>query len=139
VSGASGRDPVEDFDVISRELKLYSPAMLDKPQLVAANKIDAVDDPARVTALEKRARKLKLAFFRISAVTGEGVKELLEAAWPIIARARELEAREIELAREEDDDAPPPADYNPALVAPLRGGPQKRSRPTKAEKASRRR
>lgn len=92
VSGASGRDPVEDFDTIRRELDLYNAALLKKPQLVAANKIDAVDEPRRVTALEKRAKKLKLPFFRISAVTGEGVKELVEAAWPIIADARALEA-----------------------------------------------
>src|ERR1700751_529623 len=56
VSGASGRDPVEDFDTIRRELELYTPEMLAKPQLVAANKIDALDDPKRVTALEKRAK-----------------------------------------------------------------------------------
>ena len=41
VSGASGRDPVEDFDTIRRELELYNPELLEKPQLVAANKIDA--------------------------------------------------------------------------------------------------
>ena len=92
VSGASGRDPVEDFDTIRRELELYNPELLKKPQLVAANKIDAVDDPKRVTALEKRAKKLKLPFFQISAVTGDGVKELVEAAWPIIAKARDAEA-----------------------------------------------
>ncbi|MFM8534325.1 MAG: GTPase ObgE, partial [Acidimicrobiia bacterium] len=77
VSSASGRDAVEDFDVISNELKLYSPEMLKKPQLVVANKMDAVDDATRVTALEKRARKLKLPFFRISAVTGEGTRDLI--------------------------------------------------------------
>lgn len=127
VSGASGRDPVGDFDTIRRELELHSPALLDKPQLVAANKIDALDDPARVTALEKRARKLKLKFFRISAVTGEGVNTLIEAAWPIIAKARAEEARAIELSAlaDEDDDSATtdrvmPADYNPALVPPLR-------------------
>ncbi len=92
VSGASGRDPVEDFDTIRRELDLYNAALLKKPQLVAANKIDAVDEPRRVTALEKRAKKLKLPFFKISAVTGVGVKALVEAAWPIIADARALEA-----------------------------------------------
>ena len=124
VSGASGRDPVEDFDIITNELRLYNPELLEKPQLVAANKIDALDDPKRVTALEKRVKKQKLKFFKISAVSGEGVKELIEAAWPLIVKGREAEAREIELARieDEDADAPPAADYNPALVAPLRGG-----------------
>jgi GTP-binding protein len=84
VSGASGRDPVDDFETIRRELDLYNPEVLAKPQLVAANKIDALDDPARVEALERCARELNLPFFRISAVTGEGVPRLLEAAWPFI-------------------------------------------------------
>ncbi|HYB95358.1 MAG TPA: GTPase ObgE [Vicinamibacterales bacterium] len=129
VSGASGRDPIEDFDTIRRELELYNPELLRKPQLVAANKMDAVDEPARVSALEKRVKRLKLPFFKISAVVGEGTRELLEAAWPIIAKGREDERAAIELeklAREEADlssdarDAK--EDYNPALMPPLRGG-----------------
>ena len=123
VSGASGRDPVEDFDTIRRELELYNPALLDKPHLVAANKIDALDDPTRVTALEKRAKKLKLKFFRISAVTGEGVPGLIEAAWPHIAAAR---AEEVRALVPEPADDEPQGDYNPALVPPLRGGRRKR-------------
>jgi len=127
VSGASGRDPVEDFDIIRRELELYNPELIAKPQLVAANKIDALDDPKRVTALEKRAKKLKLKFFQISAVAGDGVKDLIEAAWPIIAKGRAIEAKELELARQEEAEADLSSearsakeDYNPALVAPLR-------------------
>jgi len=135
VSGASGRDPVDDFDTIRRELELYNPQLLKKPHLVAANKIDAVDDPKRVTALEKRAKKLKLKFFQISAVAGTGVKELIEAAWPIIAKARELEAKAAALGEATTGDlsavalaeAEVPADYNPALMPPLRSGtPKKR-------------
>jgi len=89
VSGASGRDPGDDFDTIRRELDLYNRGMLQKPQLVVANKIDALDDPARVTTLEERARTLQLPFFRISAVTGEGVPALLEAVWAHIVEKRE--------------------------------------------------
>ena len=137
VSSASGRDAVEDFDTIRKELELYNPGLLKKPHLVAANKIDAVDDPKRITALEKRAKKLKLKFFQISAVAGTGVKELVEAAWPIIAVARELEAKAAAagdddlstaaLANVEDEEREVPADYNPALMPPLRSGtPKKR-------------
>ena len=95
VSSASGRDPVEDFETIRRELGLYNPALLEKPQLVVANKIDALDEPARVAALEHHAQALGLPFFRISAVTGSGVQALLEAAWPHIAEARANEAAAI--------------------------------------------
>jgi GTPase len=124
VSGASGRDPVEDFETIRRELELHNPELLDKPQLVAANKLDAVDDPKRITALEKQAKKRKLKFFRISAVTGEGVNTLIEAAWPIIAAAREAERAAVALDESDVEsdagDNEPPAVYHPALVPPLR-------------------
>jgi GTPase len=89
VSSATGRDPVEDFETVRKELELFDPAFAAKPQLVAANKIDAVDDETRVKHLEKRAKKLKLPFFRISGVTGDGVPSLLEAMWKYLAAERE--------------------------------------------------
>ncbi len=81
VSSASGRDPVADLDTVRRELELFQPTLAAKPQIVAANKIDAVDDEERVTVLAGRAAALGLPFFRISAVTGEGIPPLLEAMW----------------------------------------------------------
>jgi len=100
VSGASGREPVEDFDVIQRELERFDPAVAAKPQLVAANKLDAVDDETRVKALEKRAKKAKLPFFKISGVTGIGIDALLEAAWNQITAVREAEAAAVVVADE---------------------------------------
>jgi GTPase len=87
VSGASGRDPAADFETINEELRLFDPAVAAKPQIVAANKIDALDDPERLKALERRVKKARLPFFRISGVTGEGIDALLEAAWREIAAA----------------------------------------------------
>lgn len=122
VSGASGRDPVEDFDTIRRELELYNRALLEKPELVAANKMDALDDPDRVARLQARASALGLPFFRISAVTGEGVPALIEAAWPSIAAAREAEAAAQALVDQpEETPGPPDGDYNPALAPPVKG------------------
>jgi GTP-binding protein len=95
VSGASGRDPVEDLETVRRELTLFQPGFASRPQLVAANKMDAVDprDAAHVQALERHASKLGLPFFRISGVTGAGVPELLEAIWPhLAARQADLHA-----------------------------------------------
>jgi len=88
ISGASGRDPVDDLDTVRRELELFRPELAAKPQIVAANKIDALDDEGRVSELRTRARALGLPFFRISAVTGAGVSELLEAAWSGLVDAR---------------------------------------------------
>ena len=90
VSGASGRDPVEDFDTIVEELRLFDPKVAAKPQIVVANKIDAVDDPSRIDALERHVKKIGLPFHRVSAVTGDGVDKLLEAAWRQIAAVRDL-------------------------------------------------
>jgi GTP-binding protein len=97
VSGASGRSPAEDLDTLRRELELFRPELAEKPQLVAASKIDAVDraggvdgvsgvdGDARVSELSARAKALGLPFFKISAVSGAGVPELLEAAWRRLA------------------------------------------------------
>ena len=90
VSGASGRDPVEDLDTVRRELALFDRALMDKPQLVAANKIDALDEPERLERLRARAAALGLPCFAVSAAAGTGVGVLLEAAWPYVASARAL-------------------------------------------------
>jgi len=100
VSSASGRDPVEDFDTIMEELRLFSPAVAAKPQIVAANKMDALDDPSRVERLERHVRALDLPFHRISGATGAGIDALLEAAWRQIAAVRAA-AAEAELAARE--------------------------------------
>jgi GTP-binding protein len=88
VSGASGRDPVEDFDTIQNELRMFSADVAAKPQIVAANKIDALADAGEVERLERRVRELGLPFHRISGVTGEGVDGLLEAVWREITAGR---------------------------------------------------
>ncbi len=94
VSGASGRDPVQDFETINEELRLFDPKVAAKPQLVVANKIDALDEPERLTALEQHVARRKLPFYTVSGVTGEGVDRLLEAAWREIAAVREPVAHE---------------------------------------------
>jgi GTP-binding protein len=75
-SDASGRpDPVEDFEVILRELRSYGAGLERKPMIVAASKMDAAN-PAKVEKLQRHARRLKLEFYPISAVTGAGIPEL---------------------------------------------------------------
>src|SRR5436190_100717 len=92
VSGASGRDPVEDFEAVQRELSLFSPALGAKPQVVAATKTDAISDPALVDQLKRHVEALGLPFVQISAVSGDGINRLLEAMW------RHLAARQPEPA-----------------------------------------
>ena len=94
VSGASGRDPVEDLDTVRRELELFQPTLAAKPQIVAANKIDALDPSQSdaVTALTMRAAALDLPFLQVSAATGQGIPELLEAMWRRLAGSRQTAA-----------------------------------------------
>ena len=81
VSGASGRDPVDDFDTIRRELELYRPELAGKPAIAAANKMDVASDAKLVKRLEKHLEKRGIPLHRISAVTGKGVPALVDAMW----------------------------------------------------------
>ncbi|MBM3751283.1 MAG: GTPase ObgE [Acidimicrobiia bacterium] len=99
VSSFSGRDPVQDFEVIRNELKQFvgtgedvAESLAAKPQIAAANKIDALDDPARLEALKKHLKKKKIPLYPISAVTGEGLPALLEAMWTIVKTRTDDEA-----------------------------------------------
>src|SRR2546425_694892 len=94
VSGASGREPVEDLDTVRRELELFRPELAAKPQIVAANKIDAAGSEQKdaIAALRRRATKLELPFLQISAATGQGIPELLEAMWRRLAASRQSAA-----------------------------------------------
>jgi GTP-binding protein len=125
VSGASGRpDPVEDFGVIKAELASFGAGLEKKPMLVVANKIDAAQDfeeaapkrskpkvakkkpgePAKLAKLRAFAKKKRLPFYAISAVTGQGMDELKYAMWEQVQKLRkkhaasEAETREVELA-----------------------------------------
>ena len=77
VSGLEGRDSLEDFKKINKELENYSARLAKKEQIVVANKIDLVIDDTNLKKLEEEVTKEGYKLFKISAVTGEGVKELL--------------------------------------------------------------
>jgi len=79
VSSLSGRDPVEDYEVINRELAAYDPQLAERPQIVVATKMDALDEPERLERLRQRAREDGREFFEISSVTNRGVRELVRA------------------------------------------------------------
>jgi len=78
VASTEGRDPIADIYAIDRELEKYQADMLKRPQVIAANKIDCIapeEDP--VSALKNEFEPKGVRVFPISAVTGEGIKELL--------------------------------------------------------------
>jgi GTP-binding protein len=92
VSSASGRDPVNDYEVIVRELELFpgrdasGERLHDKPMVVAANKIDALDDPTRLERLRTHLAERGMPLHAVSAASGEGVPALLEALWGALQR-----------------------------------------------------
>jgi len=92
VSDASGRDPAHDWEVLNRELGAFSEALAGKPQVVAANKIDALTDRARLQGLEARCRAAGVPFHPVSVVSGEGIPGLLEEIWSVLAARGEAAA-----------------------------------------------
>ena len=78
LSSLSGRDPVQDFQTITAELAHYDPALLARPQIVAANKIDALDDETRLLTLRAFCEQEGMTCYPISAVTGKGLNDLLQ-------------------------------------------------------------
>ena len=87
VSSASGREPVTDYLTVNHELRAYNPELANRPQIVVATKIDALDEPARLETLRNQAAVEGLPFYEISSVTNKGTKELVAA---IAARLDEL-------------------------------------------------
>jgi len=87
VSGASGRDPVDDYDVLNRELALFDPALAAKPQIVAANKID-VAPPELLADVRRRFDERGIALWPISAATRDGVNALVREIAARVAAAR---------------------------------------------------
>ena len=82
-ASVEGRDPVEDIRTINAELKAYNPSLLERPQVIAANKVDSIyntgeedwEDP--VERLKREFEPEGIKVFPISAVSGQGLKELL--------------------------------------------------------------
>lgn len=91
VSDFRERDPIEAFNAISKELKLYSPELIRKPQVVIANKIDMLSDRDLLRELENYFKSKGYDFFAVSALTGEGLQELREGLWKNYVKIKEKE------------------------------------------------
>lgn len=78
VSGSEGRNPVEDFKTINKELKKYSEKLASRKQIIVANKVDAMQDETLYNELQKMAKKENIEIFKVSAATGEGLKDLFK-------------------------------------------------------------
>lgn len=84
LSSVTGREPLQDFQTINAELEQYEPTLLQRPQIVAANKLDVLDDDTRLSTLRAFCEQEGMACYPISAVTGEGVPELMQGVTRMI-------------------------------------------------------
>ena len=80
ISGCEGRDPVEDFQKINKELEEYSSKLASLPQIVALNKCDIAGSEENIAKFTKKYGK-KYKIFPISAINGQGAEELIRAVW----------------------------------------------------------
>jgi GTP-binding protein len=94
VSESSGRDPVNDFNVILNELGSFSEELARKPMFVVASKIDVAQDPDRTAAIRAVADEKAMPFFEISAVTGQGIDALRRAMAGAVLRSEVADAKE---------------------------------------------
>ena len=76
IAGTEGRNPVDDFNKINEELKKYSEKLAGRKQIIVANKADSMQNENNYKELEKLAKEKGIEIFKISAVTGDGLKEL---------------------------------------------------------------
>jgi GTP-binding protein len=98
VSDASGRpDPVQDFEVIMNELTSFGAHLEEKPMIVVASKID-VANKDKLAKLKRFAKKKKLDFYEVSAVTGHGIEELKFAMADRVEEVRRKRAPGHEVA-----------------------------------------
>jgi GTP-binding protein len=102
-SGLAERDPVADYETLLQELRLYRPDLLERPRLIAANKIDAPGAAEIITGL--REHIIDTEVFPISALTGEGVDELVKRIYVTLSQIQEVPqvAEEIVVTRFKED------------------------------------
>jgi GTP-binding protein len=90
-------NPVQDYNTLLNEMRLFSEKLIEKPRIIAITKIDLADEKLR-----KRIDNLKfeedIPVVKISAITGEGLKELIDLMW-----AQLMKIKEKELATQQND------------------------------------
>ena len=103
VSGSEGRDPIEDFEAINKELAGFSQELADAPQIVAANKSDMAS-PEQIQRFKDYIQNKGYKFFEISAATTRGTKELVYEVWEELGKLPPVKQFEAQpLTREELD------------------------------------
>lgn len=116
MSGSEGRDPFEDWQKINEEIRLYNPVLAERPQIVAANKMDMPDSQDNLEAFREQVKEVRpdLEIMPISSLTRQGIQELLYRAAaileaipdePAIEEVAEIAERKVYKFDKKDDNA----------------------------------
>lgn len=97
VSGIEGRNPIEDFDIINQELSQYNLELENRPQIVAANKVDIIQDREAFETFQKEMKQRGYEVFEISAATRQGVDALMKRAFEELSKLPPIQVFEPEL------------------------------------------
>lgn len=103
ISGIEGRNPISDFDIINEELKKYSLDLENRPQIIAANKIDILTDEKIYEEFKKEMEKRGYKVFPISAASNKGVSELMKYTQEVLSKLPPIREFEPEMEIFEDN------------------------------------
>lgn len=104
VSGSEGRDPVEDFEIINKELAAYSVDLAKRPQIVAGSKTDVAQEPEGEQRLKSHVKGLGFDFIPISAATGKNIDLLLNKITEKLSQLPPPRRFEPEIAVSEEEE-----------------------------------
>jgi GTP-binding protein len=120
LSHEGAEDPAESYSIIRRELELYDPELMEKPERVVGTKLDAAD-PLRVEKFLEFVREKGFPELMISSQTGEGMPRLMEELAVVLAEEERLEEerKRVDVSGDEPRVVPPgnvPEERNPSSV-----------------------
>ena len=100
IASSEERDPIDDIDNINHELAKFNEELIDRPQLIVANKIDLLEDGYEFKEFEKYAENLGCEVVYISAATGQGIDKLIEKIVSIYPSLPPMKIYESEITEE---------------------------------------
>ena len=105
ISCFEGRDPIDDIKTINQELLRYSPALAERPQIIIANKADALDrEVVDVEGFEEFVRENDWELLYVSAATGEGLREMIELVYEKLQSLPPIKTYEAEIVEVEEEE-----------------------------------
>ena len=108
ISGIEGRNPIEDFTVINKEIESFNPELLLRRQIVVGNKCDIISNGKAAEEFREFAETSGYSYFQISAATGQGVQELLDYVCEVLSAIPKAPVYQPEIDFEEKE----PIDYS---------------------------